>query len=126
MRKFQSLIFTVLLTLTSFALAQNKKDITKMPGSEGLQIMNVDPGSVYEAMKVESGDVLLEVDSHRIQRIQEIEEIFKDMPIGQKVRIKVKHGDQIEEREMEVQAPGARLKKSAMPSPTPSKKKSKP
>lgn len=97
------------------------KDITKVPGTEGLQIMNVDPGSVYEAMKVESGDLLLEVESRRIRRVQDIEEIFRDFEPGHRVKYKIQHGGQVEEREMEYQKTNSTV--TPTPSPLPKKKK---
>ncbi len=100
-------ILTVTLLATGLplrAMAQTK-DYTKVPGTEGVRILNVDPGSVFDAMKVEEGDVLLEVDAQRVKRIQEIEEIFRDITPGRKVKYKVEHEGKVEEREMEYQAP---------------------
>lgn len=100
-----------LLTLTLLATGLplraygQSKDITKVPGTEGVRIMNVDPGSVFDAMKVEEGDTLLEIDAHRVKRVQEIEEIFRDIEPGRKVKFKVQHEGKVEEREMEYQAP---------------------
>lgn len=105
------LTLTLLLTGVSLRAVAQNKDYTKVPGTEGIQIMNVDPGSVFEAMKVESGDVLLEVDAQRVKRIQEIEEIFRDIEPGRKVKYKVRHGDHVEEREMEYQTPKKKLTK---------------
>jgi S1-C subfamily serine protease len=98
------------------------QDYTKMPGTEGIRIMNVDPGSVFEAMKVESGDTLLEVESRRVQRIQEIEEIFRDIEPGRKVKYKVQRNGKVEEREVEYNAKSAQ---PPSPTPTPAAKKKK-
>jgi len=105
---------TTALLIASFSLKTyaQKQDYTKMPGTEGIRILNVDPGSVFDAMKVESGDVLLEVESRRVKRIQEIEEIFRDIEPGTKVKYKVERRGKVEDREMEY---------NKAPSPTPKK-----
>lgn len=105
-----ALTLSLLLTGVSLRAMAQGKDYTKMPGTEGIRILNVDPGSVFEAMKVEEGDVLLEVDAQRVKRIQEIEEIFRDIEPGRKVKYKVEHEGKVEEREMEYQAPKKKKK----------------
>lgn len=111
----------VISTLPLKVYAQTQ-DYTKMPGTEGIRIMNVDPGSVFEAMKVESGDTLLEVESRRVQRIQEIEEIFRDIEPGRKVKYKIQHNGKVEEREIQYNAKSA---EPPNPTPTPAAKKKK-
>lgn len=112
-------IISVVLGLAVPAQAQIQ-DKTMVPGTGGIRIQNVDPGSVYESMKAEPGDVLLEVDDRRIQRIQEIEEIFRDIEPGHKVRVKIEHNGKVEERDVEVKRP---VKAKTQPSPTPKVKK---
>jgi membrane-associated protease RseP (regulator of RpoE activity) len=55
----------------------------------GLLVQHIEPGSAAEAAKVRVGDVLVEVDGHRIEHVSDVRDALADRNKGDVVEVKV-------------------------------------
>lgn len=91
------ILLALFLVFGLTAVAQQKMPDAKTPsGINFKDIPDMMRASAFSDLG--DGDTLLEVNERRVQRVKELEEIFKDIKPGMEVKYKVEHNGKIENR----------------------------